>query len=208
VEKKYKYFPVVISAPSGGGKSTVKNYLIKKDNRFAFSITCTTRLKRPGEKEGRDYYFVSESEFEKLKKDKKLIEWAIVHGHLYGTPKKSVINLLKAGKIPLMTIDVNGAKSVKKIFKDTISIFLLPPDVKTMIKRLNKRGEKKEEINIRLETAKKELKEALKFDYIVINDKIEKAVNDIINIVNVEKNKLYRNKDFIYKFSQDLYLLK
>lgn len=202
--KNYKYFPVVISAPSGGGKSTIKNSLLEKDSRFAFSITCTTRAPRTGEKEGVDYYFVTEKEFEFLKKKKELIEWAVVHGHLYGTPKKSVINLLEAGKIPLMTIDVKGAMSVKKIFKNAVTIFILPPDFKTMLERLIKRGETKSEIFIRMKTAKKELKEALKFDYLVINDKLEDAVSEIINIVEAEKCKLFRRKDFIRDFKKQL----
>ncbi|MEW5951228.1 MAG: guanylate kinase [Elusimicrobia bacterium] len=202
---KLRYFPVVISAPSGGGKSAVKNYLLKTDKRFAFSVTCTTRAPRPGEKEGRDYYFVSESKFRSLIRKRALIEWAQVHGRLYGTPKKSVLSLLKKGKIPLMTIDVKGAESVKKIFKDSVSIFLLPPSLKIMKKRLEKRGENSEEISLRMKTAKKELKEAFSYDYLVINEDLKKAAEDICAVVEAEKLKLFRNSGFVKKFASDFY---
>ncbi|PIS47052.1 MAG: guanylate kinase [Elusimicrobia bacterium CG08_land_8_20_14_0_20_51_18] len=205
---KKKYFPVVISAPSGGGKSTVKNHLVKKDKRFAFSVTCTTREKRPGEKEGRDYYFVDAAEFDRLRKMGELIEWAEVHGRLYGTPKRSVISILERGKIPFMTIDVKGARSVKKIFADSVSVFLLPPDLRTMIKRLEKRGERPAEMKVRMNTARKELGEALRFDYLVINDRLEDAVNDIIGIANAEKCRLARNGAFAKDFKGQLSSLK
>ncbi len=199
---------MVISAPSGGGKSAVKNHLIKSDRRFAFSITCTTRKPRPGEKEGRDYYFVSPEKFEALRKNGSLIEWAEVHGNLYGTPKKSVLSLLESGKIPLMTIDVKGAKSVKRIFRDAVSIFLLPPSLSVMVKRLKKRGEGERELSIRLKTAKRELKEAFGYDYLVINDKLEKASEDIAAVVKAETLKLSRNCAFVKDFASDFKKIK
>ena len=149
---------MVISAPSGGGKSVVRAEIFKKDKRFKFSVTCTTRKKRKGEVQGRDYHFVSDKKFKKLISDKKLLEWAKVHGNLYGTPIKSVRDILKENKIPLMTIDVNGARSVKKYFPDAVTVFILSPSLKILVKRLKLRKESEENIAIRLETAKKEIK--------------------------------------------------
>lgn len=203
-----RYFPVVISAPSGGGKSAVKDYLIRSDSRFAFSVTCTTRKPRPGEKEGKDYYFVSYEKFEALKRNGSLIEWAEVHGNFYGTPKKSVLSLLDKGKIPLMTIDVKGAKSVKKIFKNVVSIFLLPPCLDIMLTRLRNRGESEKDLSIRLKTAKKELTEAFTYDYLVINARLEKAVEDIIAIVKAETLNMARNTNFVKKFALELNSVK
>lgn len=204
MEKGYKYFPVVISAPSGGGKSTVKDFLLRKDSRFKFSITCTTRPPRPGEKDKVDYYFVSDKKFRELIKKGELIEWACVHGHLYGTPKKSVLSILNKGFIPIMTIDVKGAKSVKSIFKDAVSIFMLPPSPSIMIERLKKRGEKAENLAIRLNTARKEMKKSSFFDYLVINDDIEKTVSDLIRIVDAETMRINRKMSFLRDFSYKL----
>jgi len=201
---KRKYFPVILSAPSGGGKSSIKNLLIKRDRRFVFSITATTREKRKNEIEGKDYYFKDKEEFVKLIKNGFFIEWAKVHNNYYGTPKKSILSILDSGKIPIMTIDVKGAYQVKRIFKDAVSIFILPPSLKVMISRLEKRGEDKENIDIRLNTARKELKYSYNFDYIVINDDIEEAVKEIISIVNSENRRVNRNLDILKKFEREL----
>lgn len=201
---KRKYFPVILSAPSGGGKSSIKNLLIKRDRRFVFSITATTREKRKNEIEGKDYYFKDKEEFVKLIKNGFFIEWAKVHNNYYGTPKKSILSILDSGKIPIMTIDVKGAYQVKRIFKDAVSIFILPPSLKVMISRLEKRGEDKENIEIRLNTARKELKYSYNFDYIVINDDIEEAVKEIISIVNSENRRVNRNLDILKKFEREL----
>jgi guanylate kinase len=201
---KRKYFPVILSAPSGGGKSSIKNLLIKRDRRFVFSITATTREKRKNEIEGKDYYFKNKEEFVKLIKNGFFIEWAKVHNNYYGTPKKSILSILDSGKIPIMTIDVKGAYQVKRIFKDAVSIFILPPSLKVMISRLEKRGEDKENIEIRLNTATKELKYSYNFYYIVINDDIEEAVKEIISIVNSENRRVNRNLDILKKFEREL----
>ena len=199
---------MVISSPSGGEKSTIRAKIFKKDKRFKFSVTCTTRKKRKGEVEGRDYHFVSEKKFKKLVSDKKLLEWAKVHGNLYGTPIKSVCDILKENKIPLMTIDVKGARAVKKYFPEAVIVFILSPSLKTLIKRLKARKESKENIAIRLETAKKEIKEAFFYEYFVVNGKVEKAVEDIIKIVDCKCLKMKRNRDAILKFEKELNTLR
>lgn len=195
---------MVISAPSGGGKSAIRAEIFKKDKRFKFSVTCTTRKKRKGEAEGRDYCFVSEKKFKKLISDKKLLEWAKVHGNLYGTPIKSVLDILKEDKIPLMTIDVKGARAVKKYFPDAVTVFILPASLKILIKRLKLRKEDKENIAIRLETAKKEINEASFYDYFVVNGSLKKAVENIIKIADGESLKMHRNKDAVSKFREEL----
>ena len=199
---------MVLSAPSGGGKSTIREKLLKRDRRFRFSVTCTTRPRRPGEVEGRDYYFVTPEEFGRLRADGKLLEWARVHGNLYGTPAASVATLLEKGLIPVMTIDVKGAKAVKKIFPGTVTVFLLPPGLKTLVRRLQKRRELAANIRIRLETAKKEIKEAAFFDYLVINDKLAEAVADIRDIADIECMKISRKQAEIQRFGCELLKFK
>ncbi len=206
--KSYKYFPMVLSAPSGGGKSTIREKLLKRDKRFRFSVTCTTRSRRPGEAEGRDYYFVTPEEFGRLRESGKLLEWARVHGNLYGTPVRSVVTLLEKGLIPVMTIDVKGARAVKKIFPGTVTVFLLPPGLKTLVRRLKKRRELAANIRVRLETAKKEIKEAAFFDYLVINDKLAEAVGDIRDIADIECMKISRKQAEIQRFGQELLRFK
>jgi len=195
---------MVISAPSGGGKTTIREKLLKRDKRFRFSITCTTRPMRPGEVDGKDYYFVTLKEFRRLRAGGKLLEWASVHGNMYGTPVKSVMTLLKKGLIPVMTIDVKGARSVKKIFPETVTVFLLPPGLKTLVGRLRKRREPAANIRVRLETAKKEIKEAAFFDYLVINDKLAEAVGDIRDIADIECMKISRKQAEIQRFGLEL----
>jgi guanylate kinase len=197
-------FPLVLSSPSGGGKSTIKDEILKSDKRFGFSITATTRPKRDYEVDGRDYYFVSEKEFDRMIKNDEFIEWAEVHRYRYGTPKSSLLKIIEENKIPIMTIDVVGALNVKKIFPKAVLIFLLPPNPQVMIERLKKRGESDEEIKIRINTATKELEYSYRFDYLVVNDVIKDCVNEIINIVNAEFKKVYRNENFIKDFKYTL----
>lgn len=200
----YKYFPMVISAPSGGGKSSIREKLLKRDRRFRFSVTCTTRTMRPGEVEGRDYYFVTLDGFRRLRESGKLLEWASVHGNMYGTPVRPVKTLLEKGLIPVMTIDVKGARSVKKIFPEAVTVFLLPPGLKTLVERLRKRREPAENIKVRIATAKKEIKQAAFFDYLVINDKLSEAVCDIRAIADIECMKAFRRRAEIRRFGREL----
>ncbi|MEI7528631.1 MAG: guanylate kinase [Elusimicrobiota bacterium] len=199
-----KYFPMVISAPSGGGKTVVRSELLKLDRRFVFSVTCTTRPRRPGEVDGKDYYFVTVEKFGRLRKEGKLLEWAKVHGNYYGTPAKSVADALKAGRIPVMTIDVKGARSVKKVFPAAVTVFLLPPDLKTLVQRLRGRGEAPENVAVRLETARAEIKRAAWFDYLVINDRLKEAVLEVAAIADLETRRTGRNLDKVKDFGSQL----
>lgn len=199
---------MVIASPSGGGKTAVREKLLAVDRRFRFSITCTTRPARPGEVNGKDYYFVTPARFAAMRKGGELLEWARVHGNMYGTPVASVMKLLKGGFIPVMTIDVKGARSVKRIFPGTVTVFLLPPDLKTLQARLRKRREPPESIRIRLKTAQKELKEAGFFKYLVVNDRLAEAVADIREIADIESMKVSRRLAEVKEFSRELSKLK
>ena len=195
---------MVLAAPSGGGKTVVRSGLLKLDRRFTFSVTCTTRPRRPGETDGKDYYFVTPAGFLKLRREHKLLEWAKVHGNYYGTPVKFVTEALKKGRIPVMTIDVKGARSVRRIFPDAVTVFLLPPDLKTLKSRLRGRGERPENMKVRLETARAEIKDAHRFDYLVVNDKLKNAVRDVAAIAELEKLRMRRNHGAVKAFARQL----
>ena len=195
---------MVISAPSGGGKTVVRSGLLKLNKKFAFSVTCTTRPRRPGEVDGKDYFFVTVEQFGRLRRDGKLLEWAKVHGNFYGTPVKSVMAVLEKGRIPVMTIDVKGARSVKKLFPAAVTVFLLPPDLKTLVQRLRGRGEAPENVAVRLRTARSELKVASTFDYLVINDSLPEAVREVAAIAELETRRTARNLDKVESFGSQL----
>ena len=190
---------MVLSAPSGGGKTAIREILIK-DPHFGFSITCTTRNPRPGETDGKDYYFVSREKFAEMQKNGQLLEWAEVHGNFYGTPVKSVKDVMDAGKIPVMTIDVKGAESVRKIFPEAVSLFIIPPSAEILKKRLELRGETPEGMKIRLATAREEMKQAYKFDYLVINDILETAAADVIKITETEAMRIKYKSEILKEF--------
>lgn len=195
---------MVISAPSGGGKTVVRSGLLKLDGKFAFSVTCTTRPRRPGEIDGKDYYFVTVPQFMRLRREGGLLEWAKVHGNYYGTPAKSVAEALRKGRIPVMTIDVKGARSVKRLFPEAVTVFLLPPDLKTLVRRLRGRGEPAEDVAVRLKTARAELKAAPAFDYLVINDRLPETVREVAAIAELETLRTRRNLDKLRAFSAQL----
>ncbi len=175
----------VISAPSGTGKTTVIKNLMSRMPKLALSISATTRQPRGSEKNGTDYLFVSEAEFTKMISSGEMLEWANVHEHLYGTPKKPIEEWLKEGKNVLLDIDVQGAKSVKKHFKDAVLIFLLPPSREELIKRLKGRGANSEaDLKIRIKNADKELAQKSFYDYNVVNDDLDRAVGEIAGIIN------------------------
>ncbi len=186
---KRKGIPIVISAPSGTGKSTVCRKLLKQMDNAVFSISYTTRAPRSGEVDGREYYFISEEQFREMIGRGEFIEWAEVHGNLYGTGKKATLELLESGKDVLFDIDIQGARSIRKVFpQECLSIFLVPPTWETLVKRLTSRGtETKEVIERRLQTARRELPAAREFDYIVVNDILDQTVEVLKQIIKIQK---------------------
>lgn len=172
----------IISAPAGGGKTTIVNMLLKEVPNLERVITCTTRKPREGEKDKIDYFFLSKEEFEQGIKNGKFLEYAKVHDNYYGTPKDEVEKLLSEGKDLILVIDVQGMKQIKEKM-DIVSIFILPPSLDELINRMKKRGEPEEEIKKRLETAKREIPQWKYYDYIVINDVLEQAKEDIKSII-------------------------
>ncbi|TET71455.1 MAG: guanylate kinase [Candidatus Aminicenantes bacterium] len=173
----------VITGPSGCGKSTLAGRVLEELDNIDFSVSYTTRKKRNSEEEGKDYYFVSEGEFKRMMEDMKLVEWAVVHGNYYGTSKRELEKKATKGDI-LLDIDVQGAHQIKEKFKKTVFIFIMPPLYLELKKRLKKRGEESpESINERLDVAKKEIRHYHHFDYIIINDLLEKAVEELKSII-------------------------
>lgn len=168
---------IVIVAPSGTGKSTLIEKLLKDFPTLKWSVSCTTRGIRPGEKDGVNYHFITKDEFEaRITKDE-FVEWAKVHSNYYGTNKKFVEQGLSSGQFLLLDIDVVGAKNIKKYFgSDAQAIFIEPPSVEELEKRLNKRGTDSPEVILeRVNNAKKELLSKNDFDFLVMNDDVEKA---------------------------------
>lgn len=181
---------VVISGPSGVGKDAVLSRLKATEPQIRFIITMTTRTRRPKEVNGIDYRFVSNEVFESLRKKNELLESANVYGNWYGVPKQPIREALKAGQDAIVKVDVQGAATVKKIIPEAIFIFLMPPSLDELGNRLRQRyTEKPHELEIRLRTATSEIKQASKFDYVVINNKdgLNTAVEEIRAIIIAEK---------------------
>ncbi len=174
----------VISGPSGVGKGTVVARLVDSLPDLWVSRSVTTRLPRDGERDGVDYYFVDEDRFRELQRHGELLEWATVHGYLYGTPKQAVEQKLREGKDVLLEIDVQGAFQVKDRFAEAVTIFLEPPSLDELERRIVARGkEGSEEVRRRLETARRELAEKDRFDHVVMNDNLEDAVAEVRRII-------------------------
>ncbi len=178
---------MIISGPSGSGKTTLYQELLlsrRLKKKLVKSISATTRSKRPGERHGRDYFFLKKGDFLKKKSGGYFLEWQKVFTNYYGTPKISVEKLLKSGKNVLLCIDVKGAKVVSRQYPDALKIFIQPPSPQVLKQRLEKRGsEGKDDLALRLKIAKKEMREAKHYDYIVINDKLPLAQNDLEKII-------------------------
>ena len=179
--KKGKF--IVISGPSGVGKGTICNVLLKELNAW-FSVSMTTRGIRDGEIDGVNYYFVSKEEFIKRIGEGKLLEYNIYNDNYYGTPKDKVLEKMNEGKDVFLEIDVNGARNIKKIFPDALLIYIAPPSIEELRNRLINRGtEDIDVIEKRLRIAEDELKQINFYDYVVINDDIVKAINDVKEII-------------------------
>ena len=180
---------IIISAPSGSGKTTICKYLQKLDSSINFSVSCTTRQKRANEVEGKDYFFITNEEFEKKINDAEFIEWEQIHGDFYyGTLKSTLEKAINEDKRILLELDVKGATSVKNLYPNkSLSIFIEPPSVEVLKLRLEKRGtDNDERIIKRLERLESELSYKSNFDYHVINDDLEQAVNEIMSIIKNE----------------------
>jgi len=172
--------PIVLSAPSGAGKTTIARRLVGDLDHFTFAVSATTREPREGEVDGRDYHFVSRERFREMIEGGQLLEWAEVHGEMYGTPRAYVERAASEGKHVMLDIDVQGALQVQERTTDPILIFILPPSVDVLLTRLKRRGtESPEQLQRRLRNARGEIAEAPGFDYLVINDRIEEAVEAV-----------------------------
>lgn len=185
-------FPIIVSSPSGAGKTTIVDAVLKRNKTVSRVITATTRAPRKGEKDGKDYHFWTIKQFEQAIKKGQMLEWAQVHTHYYGIPKKSVDTLLKKGVCPILVIDVQGARTVKNEYPQAAMVFIVPPSLKELKKRILGRNDDTQDIEIRLETAKKEMQELDRYDYALLNDDLEKAVNDMAGIVAAEQCRVIR----------------
>lgn len=179
---------IVVSGPSGSGKGTLCTLLRQRFPDLAYSVSMTTRSPRPGERNGVDYFFVSTEEFLEKIKAGEFLEWAKVYDNYYGTPLTYVKGCLQNGKDVLLEIDIQGARQVKKLFPEAILIFIRPPSFEELGVRISKRGtDSQEEIEKRLSSAKQELQAAAEYDYVVVNDSQERAVEEILEIIRQEK---------------------
>lgn len=179
----------ILSAPSGAGKTTVSNEFLKKVNTIRRIVTVTTRKPRQGEENGKDYIFISREEFLNRLEEGKFLEYAEVYGNLYGTPKDQIELNENEGLDSLLVIDVQGARSIKKLFQTSVSIFLLPPSIDVLLERIKARNSKDENQEERIKNIKKEISALLEFDYIVINDNINRCSDDLVAIYKASKLK-------------------
>ena len=181
----------VISSPSGGGKSSLISRVLKGVAGLTLATSHTSRPPRKGERNGSEYHFVSHADFLAMRGKGQFVEWVRLHGHLYGTSRKELDRLLKEGKDILLDIDIRGAASVADIYPDAISVFILPPSLEILEKRLRKRGsEDEEQVQARLKTAKREVKAARRYRYCIINRSLDRAASELEAVVVAERLRL------------------
>lgn len=195
---------VVISAPSGGGKGTILKELFATDKNLRLSVSATTRQPRPGEEHGKHYYFISREEFEAMIREGKMLEHARYVDNYYGTPRGPVEEWTGKGLDVVLEIEVQGGAQVKRLMPECVSIFIMPPSLEVLAERLRGRGTEDEATVLkRLETARQEIPHAAEYDYIVTNDRLEDAVEDIRAILRAEKLKYSRNTDCIERMLEN-----
>lgn len=182
---------IVISAPSGAGKTTLCDELIKQDKKLVCSISVTTRQPRGQEIDGQDYYFITDKQFERYQKKEQFLEWAKVHNYYYGTLKKEIREKTKAGFDVLLNIDVQGGLTIKRQLPDAVLVFLAPPSIEVLKKRLRKRGtDSMDVISQRLKNAAFEMQQSKHYDYLIVNDKLDQAIWDARAIIQAERLKI------------------
>ena len=189
---------LILSGPSGAGKGTVVKRLLSEDPGVRFSVSATTRAPRPGEADGREYHFLSKKRFREMAEAGEMLEYAEYCGNCYGTPLGPILEWTSQGLDVLLDIEVQGGAQVKEYRPDAVGIFILPPSLKELERRLHERGtESEEKIRKRLEIARAEIPRAHCYDYIVLNDTVESAVEQIRTIMAAEKNSSKRNAELI-----------
>jgi len=182
---------IVVSSPSGGGKGTLIDRARKCVPNLSYSVSYTTRAPRPGEVDGREYFFVSRAKFEEMKAEVRFLEWAWVHGNLYGTSRDQVVTELASGRDIILEIDVQGASSVRRLISNAICIFILPPSFEILRERLITRGtDSPEDLDRRLRGAPAEVEHYREFQYVIINDDVERASAQLAAIVFAERARL------------------
>lgn len=178
----------ILSAPSGTGKTSLTKSLLRKNINLWLSISYTSRLMRPSEVEGHDYFFVERKIFEQMLGNEEFIESAEIYGNLYGTSQNWINEAINSGKDILLEIDGQGARQVRKIFSDVVSIFILPPSLEVLEDRLkNRNQDSKEVIAKRMAAAKEEISHVSEYDYVIINDNMDIALRDLVSVVQSER---------------------
>jgi guanylate kinase len=180
-------FPIILSAPSGGGKTTIARELLQYRKDVGYSISCTTREPRPRETNGTDYYFLSRDEFLKRRAAGEFAESAEVHGNLYGTLKTEIARILNSGRHIVMDIDVQGARQIRAAFPSAVTVFVLPPSGDVLLERLrNRKSESPKQLADRLHSALGELRAVQEYEYVVVNDALTRAVRRVSAILDAE----------------------
>ncbi|HLG19327.1 MAG TPA: guanylate kinase [Bdellovibrionota bacterium] len=188
----------MVSAPSGAGKTTLVKRLLRKDRRIHKTISHTTRSPRSGERDGRDYFFISKTVFQRMISKKSFVEWARVYGDLYGTSKRTIDGILRKGKDAVLVIEAQGARSIRKKFRNAVFILIVPPSLLELKRRISRRGgEGVTEMKRRLRAAKSEIRAMRWYDYVVVNERIHNAVTDLHIIIQAERLELARRRSLI-----------
>ena len=199
---------VVVSGFSGAGKGTLMKELLKRYDNYALSISATTRAPREGETDGKEYFFVTKEQFEKMRDERKLVEYAQYVNNYYGTPKEYVEQKMAEGKDVILEIEIQGALKVKKRFPDALLLFVTPPSAEELRRRLVGRGtETLEVINARLARAAEEASGMEAYDYLLINDDLDRCVEEMHQLIQLQHRKTSYNLDFLSKMREDLYHL-
>ena len=188
----------VVSSPSGGGKGTLIQRVLKRMPNLCYSVSYTTRKPRNGEEDGREYFFVSREQFSEMVERNDFLEWATVHSHLYGTSRSQVSRDVALGRDIVLEVDVQGAASIRNLVSDAVSVFILPPSLEVLRERLIARGtDSPEDLAVRLRNAPEELKAYKTFDYVIVNDDAELAAGKLMAIIESERMRLSRQQEKI-----------